>query len=1412
MRYRANRSTKVGRRASSLLGGTIIAAALLAFLATPALAIDTHPFTGVTIGPGGKAAGGQFTSLQSVTVDPSTGDLYVLDAAANGRLYKFDSAGEPIDFTATGTNFIEGTGGYGGDKTTYNQIAIAPPGAAAGTAGDIYIANGEEVKIYSPEGIGIGHITQAVPWLCGVAVDATGNVFVKSRSEVNFPFVTRYTPTTNPPTNADESGTSTVPLPGSCNLAVDGNGHIFVSATGFASNNLLRELPSLSAETAQLVDSNSRSVAIEPGTNDIYVSNDSELTQYAEDGSVISKFGEGRLVEAPGLSIAGAGGAVYVADRTFIPEPSSRPGRVDVFGPLVALPKAIAGTADAVTKTSAVLQGTIDADGGPQATCKFEYASQAAFEAERFAGASSTPCVPGGPFSGTATEAVSAEISGLTAGTSYRFRIVGENENGALGSDENGSSPGKVPNFETLPAFKVQTGPVENLATTAATLTGSINPEGVNVGECFFEYTTQAAFEAEQFSSATSAPCSPGAPFTGNATVAVSASISGLTTGTEYRFRLVGGSSEFGGVKVRGSVGQFGTKGPPQILAEAFSGVGQTAATISGSINPHSEATSYFVEYVTEAGFAQSGYATASLTEAVAVGSGFVPVEVAQALSGLSPGTKYHFRLAAKSGLGEPKGADRTFTTHGLNPSFGPCPANEPFRVEWSALLPDCRAYEQVSPQNKNGGSAAGLSVLASAAEDGSAVTFYSAAGALPPAERGGTQTYPAYLATRDVAAGSWSSQRLLPPQEFGGEAEYLGSTPDLRYAVVEAGSVEEGGLFVVDTQNGAVTQIAPKVPKIKLNEFGFDGATLDGSRIFFESTAAISTSPELPAPVPGHDNLYMWERATGNVSLVGVLPDAEGGQAPPDGSFGGSFEWYEEEEPATGGALNRPIDAREALAVAAVHAISASGEQVFFTSAVTGQLYLRHGLGGPSPTTTYISTPNSGVGGIPGKRPAAFQEATPDGSRAFFMSRQKLTADAKTGPEEEGRDLYRWDASAPASEALTDIAPDPGDPNGAEVQGLLGISPSGSSGYFIARGKLAEGAEKGGENLYRFAERANGHFKITFIATLAGGDPLSPDRRNVSPRASVGIPIGRTSRVSEDGEMLLFTSTKPLTGYDNENLEGISCGENGRCPELFLYSAPTGNLTCVSCDPTGEPPVGAASLQDLFFNAYLTPNVPPAVSLSHNLSADGARVFFQTPDPLVAADTNGDLSCPAFGGHPGQHDLRGPGRCQDVYEWEAVGSGSCKVVEANGGCLYLLSTGQSGSPSYFVGASKDGSNAFIATDSQLVPVDRDQATDVYDLREEGGLASQQVRPPVPCTSAEACKGSGSASPLPISPATPSFQGPGNPKPKQCKKGYAAKKGKCVKKKSKKKQKRKSQRQHHKGKRDTGKKRSGGAK
>lgn len=335
------------------------------------------------------------------------------------------------------------------------------------------------------------------------------------------------------------------------------------------------------------------------------------------------------------------------------------------------------------------------------------------------------------------------------------------------------------------------------------------------------------------------------------------------------------------------------------------------------------------------------------------------------------------------------------------------------------------------------------------------------------------------------------------------------------------------------------------------------------------------------------------------------------------------------------------------------------------------------------------------------------------------------------------GNDLYRYDAF---SGRLTDLTPDPPEEaeGGAEVQGVLGASADGSWVYFVANGVLASGAapgdcvgSSGSCNLY--LSRAG---TTTFISRLDAAGALDvSDRADWLPTSSP--PPGkeilqRTARISPDGRTLLFRSRERLTSYDNKGV-----------PEFYLYRASAGeNLRCVSCDPTGAPPSGSPRLQTRTSYAGI---ITVASYYTRNLTDDGRRVFFESPDRLSTLDVNGTT---------------------DVYEWEAVGTGSCTVADAHDdGCLSLISTGMSPSPSYFADASDTGDDAFFFTYQPLVGQDKDQLVDLYDARVGGGIAAQSPPPVVPCVG-EACRGGAQAGPAWATPASATYSGGGNVAPR----------------------------------------------
>jgi hypothetical protein len=707
-----------------------------------------------------------------------------------------------------------------------------------------------------------------------------------------------------------------------------------------------------------------------------------------------------------------------------------------------------------------------------------------------------------------------------------------------------------------------------------------------------------------------------------------------------------------------------------------------------------------------------------------------------------------------------------------------PCP-NDQFRPSLGALLPDCRAYEQASPTEKNGSAVEGYPSLFSAAEDGSAITWFTNSATAPSAPGGSTGWYPEYLSRRDLSG--WNSQRVTAPQlptapnASVQSTAYLGLSPDGHYAVASARQAncdgqECGSLWLIDTQTTQATRIALATGVARLTRFALDGISTDGTKVIFESPGRI-----LPEAIQGVSNVYMWDAATDGLSLVGTLT-GETPATPPNGTFGGAYNWPENEFEA-GGAMN-------GMAVVAEHAMSPSGDQMFFTAPEAeyepgqpefSQLYLRYGLAGPDPSTARISKPNPGSVDVEADgKPAAFQEATRDGAHAFFLSSAKLTGDATTGPADEGKDLYRWDRS---SGELIDIAPDAKDENGAQVVGLLGASDSGTAGFFVAKGVLAPGGVAGGENIYRFEEEPTGRIALRFVAVLNSESVV--DQKNWAPRimspyageSFYSAGTYRASRVDRTADTLLFTSVNELTPFHNA---GGKCGysysrphnELGEllCAELYRYSVSNPTVTCVSCNPTGRIVGADAELQPESVGGGQIPEQGAQSDYPRNLSVDGDRVFFETTEALLPSDVNGGQNCyePELAG--------GAVPCLDVYEWEASGEGSCRMgsvsyVPQNAGCLYLISPGQSpakaNQSSSFLDASATGDDVFFATNNPLVPTDIDEAFDVYDASVGGGLAAQHPTPNRICT-AEECAGAVTPPPLAVTPSTSLTVGPGN--------------------------------------------------
>jgi hypothetical protein len=421
---------------------------------------------------------------------------------------------------------------------------------------------------------------------------------------------------------------------------------------------------------------------------------------------------------------------------------------------------------------------------------------------------------------------------------------------------------------------------------------------------------------------------------------------------------------------------------------------------------------------------------------------------------------------------------------------------------------------------------------------------------------------------------------------------------------------------------------------------------------------------------------------------------------------------------------------------------------------------------------TATVTETNAQLGQEPEEFNLAFAGASPDLRHVVLSTCAALTPDASEVAGSEGCDptkpnLYGW-----SGDLLALVNVNPG-ATGAALGGA--VSADGSRVYFTEAGKLwlREGAgapfelAQGGEfqtatpsgafafytkeeKLFRYSTATHSSTELTPSGGVEGVLGVSEDGSRVYYATAAGIfswsgsistvsatpgaalasdwpPTTGTARVSADGNRLLFLSKAKLTGYDNADATTALPDS-----EVFLYNAiGAGSLTCVSCNPTNERPVGPSSIPGASANG-----TDPGSTASYKprvLSATANRVFFDSEDALVGLDTN---------------------KGSDVYQWEAQGTGNCQRPS---GCQNLISNGTDPEGATFIDASETGEDAYFLTFSSLVGADPGSA-DVYDARVGGGFPAAVK--PIPCEG-DACV------PLPAGPEDPTvgslIPGVGNP-------------------------------------------------
>jgi hypothetical protein len=634
------------------------------------------------------------------------------------------------------------------------------------------------------------------------------------------------------------------------------------------------------------------------------------------------------------------------------------------------------------------------------------------------------------------------------------------------------------------------------------------------------------------------------------------------------------------------------------------------------------------------------------------------------------------------------------------------CP-NEAFRTGPSAELPDCRAYELVTPPDSNGrllesfGTFGFLAFndmfpteLASPVEP-SFVYMTVNGPLLSPA--GASGTFDVFQAMRSESG--WQTVRHVSPSGAQAILPAIGGfSRDHRYTFNTVYRLGAGHPFGSLGADGAADYLNSPDGSFELTGIG----SLGSERL--AQGRYISEGGEHVIFVTGQQaGQSVWCGSSGEpCEVLKLQPDA-----PPTG---------------TGVVYDRSAGGEtRVVSLLPGDVTPAAGEQAFYRGASKDASAVAFTIEG----TLYVRIDNAETLEVASGEPT-YAGLSDDGRYIFYVA---------------GGNIHRFDTE----EEINDEVNSTGDGE------IVNVSADGSHVYFISESQIGGKGEAGKPNLFVWSGGS-----LEFVATVDPEDVTGvPALTNwtswaVSP-GPLGGPGADSSRATPDGSVLAFESRAQLTAYDNDGHT-----------EIYRYDDTSKKLVCASCNLLAEPASADARFQELEL-------IRPAMVI-HNLSDDGSRIFFETPEALVARDSDG---------------------INDIYQWHAEQSGATVDLISSGKSIFYPRLNELPDllprPNILFSVTPDGQNVFFAAQEPLVPGAGEGGTQaIYNARVNGGFA-QPVPPPI-CLE-EGCKGPPGTPPsLPGPPSSEGTRGAGNVKPAKpghrCRKAKGKKRRHCKKKKA----------------------------